>query len=122
MNTCTDCQATATQIVTTFVENADVAGYLDFALYCDTHATAVSDELAHGEPPNVELVCIIPITVTGTAQRIGRTHIGTVAWRGEPGWPAERLTDGTIIFLAGDDWQAADHRTAATFKAIEESR
>lgn len=56
-----DCRNPATQRITTLVEDADVAGHLHFASYCDTHATAISDELAHGEPPNAELVCIIPL-------------------------------------------------------------
>jgi hypothetical protein len=49
------------------------------------------------------------------AQAIGFGERGTVG--GRVTFPAERLDDGQVIFLAGEDWVNAPASLAATFRA-----
>jgi hypothetical protein len=64
------CARPATQVVTVLVDYDDSLpavtgnGRLDSRRYCTRHALDVTEELAHGEPPNAELVAVIAIPGT----------------------------------------------------------
>jgi len=67
---CATCGQPATQRVTVLVdpERGDDAR-LDSQSYCTMHAAEVAEEIAHGTPPNVELVVTIAITERWLAHR-----------------------------------------------------
>jgi hypothetical protein len=68
---CAECGAPATQRVTVLVDvNGDPdAARLDSQSYCTLHAATVTEELAHGTPPNAELVSVLAITEAWLAHR-----------------------------------------------------
>lgn len=62
---CATCPAPATHQVTVVIDaehdasGAIVAGRFDTRSYCTQGAALAVEEIAHGEPPNAELVCVI---------------------------------------------------------------
>lgn len=55
---CRECRQPATQRVTVLIDDARLLSQS----YCTAHAVDVTEELAHGEPPNVSLVAVVAIT------------------------------------------------------------
>lgn len=69
------CPRRATQTVTVLInpEHDDdgiwVGGTLESSTYCTEHAATLTEEIAHGEPPNIALVSVIAMPPLTPANR-----------------------------------------------------
>ena len=80
MSTCAElgCSRRPTQTVTVRVEGGlGNASWLREFDYCTAHAAEVTEEIAHGEPPNVALVSVIALPPVEPAPRVNAEAAGS---------------------------------------------